>query len=63
MKPQPLAKSQILTYSSHQVTAAPAPQLHSEETPGLNTTCPPNHSPVLQPQKLPEIIHLPFNCR
>ena len=42
MKPQPLAKSQILTYSSHQVTAAPAPQLDSEETLGLNTTRPPS---------------------
>lgn len=44
MKPQPPAKSQILTYPSHQVTAAPG----LEETLGLNTTHPPIHSPVLQ---------------
>ena len=46
MKPQPLAKSQILTYSSHQVTAAPAPQLDSEETLGLKTTPHPRPNPL-----------------
>lgn len=57
---RPPVKSQILTYSSLQVTAAPAPQLDSEETLCQNTTHPPIHSPVLHPQKLPEIIPFAF---
>ena len=42
---------------------SPCPTAWFRRDPGSEYHPPPIHSPVLQPQKLPEMIHLPFSCR